>query len=83
MNRSTHRQCRGKVTHSSERTAKLALHRTMETTAELGLLYYQCPHCRGWHIGHAPRGEQRRLRFRRLLSQIDKANRPNSSEQSQ
>lgn len=73
MNRTAHRSCHGKVRHRSERDARKALAGTIRETGDCALVYYACPHCRGWHVGHPPKAEQKRLRFTRLLSLIDRA----------
>lgn len=67
------RSCKGKMRHRSERAAKLALDGTMKTFAELGLVYYRCQFCGGWHVGHASKGEQKRLKFDRLIRAIEHA----------
>lgn len=44
--------CDGKVRHATREGAAIAVRRTGEGQRE-GLGFYQCRHCRGWHIGHA------------------------------
>lgn len=48
--------CERKVRHPTERDARAALGGDVQSV-------YACPHCGGWHIGHAP-GFQLRQRAR-------------------
>jgi hypothetical protein len=74
MNRSRARQCRGKVRHATARGARIALRETSLTNGDLTLMHYRCPHCDGYHVGHAPKPRQKQLRYDRLLDLIDRAN---------
>lgn len=74
MNRQAARSCQGKVRHATERGARIAMAITGRIHADMGLVFYRCPNCHGWHVGHATKGEQRRLRFNRLVKLIEKAN---------
>lgn len=42
------RRCARKISHPTE-TAAAA------TARRLGIGWYVCPHCHGWHVGHTPR----------------------------
>lgn len=72
--RNAGRSCRGKVRHATFDAALTAVRRSGETFGDAGLIAYQCTHCDGFHVGHAPPAERRRLRFQRLLKLIDRAN---------
>lgn len=53
-------QCGSKVRHASEHAAHLAI-RTMRRQAGGAIGYlnaYMCPHCGGWHVGHASTGHR-------------------------
>lgn len=43
------RSCEGKVRHSDEASAKEAA--VMRSNRKLQLVAYECPFCKGWHIG--------------------------------
>lgn len=54
------RACQGKIRHTCEEHAKLALrghHR--KYGYDRGIRYYKCPACGGWHLGHASHQVQR------------------------
>lgn len=68
------KSCRGKRRHRTAGHARIALRLTIQATGDGGLVIYPCNACGGWHVGHPPKCEQRRLRYTRLINLIDKAN---------
>lgn len=73
MNKTKARQCGGKVRHRTRQHANWARIKTQEESGEMSLVAYQCRHCKGWHLGHAPRRLQREIRTKRLWASIDRA----------
>lgn len=55
-------QCGRKVRHPDEATARRAIHKLRLAYGDAPLGYmnaYRCPHCGGWHIGHAHPGAKK------------------------
>lgn len=42
-------QCLGKHRHASREAA----HAAIKSLGDMSCVPYRCPHCNGWHIGHA------------------------------
>lgn len=81
MNKAKTRQCGSKKRHASRKAAEYARIKTQEVTGEMTLVAYQCPHCKGWHLGHAPRRMHRDLKTKRTWAAIDRAmNKTNSKD---
>jgi hypothetical protein len=74
MNTSRASTCTGKARHKTAAHARIALAKTGEREGDLGLVFYRCRFCPFFHIGHAPKREQKQLRYQRLLKLIAKAN---------
>jgi hypothetical protein len=74
MNHRRDRQCAGKARHTSHARAQIALAKTIEQTGEVGLVAYECRYCAGFHVGHAPKKDQRQMKYDHLLKTIDLAN---------
>lgn len=68
------RACLGKVRHPSPQAAAIELAKCGRKYGDLGLVFYRCAHCGGYHIGHAPKSDRKRLRTQRLLKLIESAN---------
>lgn len=74
MNRSKARSCEGKVRHRSVHAARAALRESIRAYEDTTLIYYgPCAHCGGFHVGHPPKSEQKRLKFERLIKAIERA----------
>lgn len=69
--RDPRRQCRGKVRQTNRMNAEVARTKQQEATGDPELALYQCPHCRGFHVGHPHAARRRQLREHRLLKLIE------------
>jgi hypothetical protein len=54
VNTDPRHQCHRKVQHKTRKLALAAMYATIRRHNDLTLNVYKCPHCRLFHVGHAP-----------------------------